>query len=69
MFAEQHMGMDEKPFERTALYQTDEARLDEDSSAALASKLSNVSATALRKISLNNAEKALFRCFKKLHRD
>ncbi|NLV36640.1 MAG: AAA family ATPase [Clostridiaceae bacterium] len=59
LFAEQHMGMDERTFERTAFIRQMKLRLDEDSSAALASKLSNVSATGFEEISLNNAEKAL----------
>ncbi len=59
MFAQQHMGMDERTFERTAFIRQMKIRLDEDSSVALASKLSNVSGTGFEEISFLSAEKAL----------
>lgn len=59
MFADQHMGMDESTFDRTVFIRQMKVRLDEDSSTALASRLSNVRGTGFEEISLNNAEKAL----------
>ncbi len=59
LFTLQHMGMDERTFERTAFIRQMKVRLDEDSSTTLASKLSNVSGTGFEEISFLSAEKAL----------
>jgi len=59
MFAEQHLGMDELTFERTAFIGQMKLRLDESSSVGLAAKLANVSSSGYEDISFHNAERAL----------
>lgn len=64
MFAEQQLRMDETTFERTVLIRQLETRLDYDSTAALASKLANVSDSGYEDISFSKAEKALTEALK-----
>lgn len=59
MFAQKHLGMDERTFERTVLIRQMGIRLDENDSAALAACFANVSTTGVEDISLAKAEKAL----------
>lgn len=65
LFAEQQLCLDEATFERTALIRQLEIRLDADSTAALAGRLSNVNSTGFEEISFSRAEKALSEARKK----
>lgn len=64
MFAERQLGLDEATFERTVLIRQLEVRLDDESTAALAGRLSNVSSTGFEEVSFSRAEKALTEALK-----